>query len=119
MSDIDALQNMTVGQLRTKHVEVFGEETGSHNKQYLLKRIAWRVQAKAQGGLASPPQLGWPDSRVTLRNVRTPSRHLKFFFAWLAANEARPSTCRERAQAFERRYREVVRAGRYADQFKV
>ena len=26
---------------------------------------------------------------------------------------------RERAQAFERRYWELVRAGRYADQFKV
>lgn len=43
--EVSALENMTVHELREKHVDVFGESTGSHNKRYLLKRISWRAQA--------------------------------------------------------------------------
>jgi hypothetical protein len=43
---------MTVGQLRQKHVEVFGEESRSNHKQFLFRRIAWRIQTLAEGGLS-------------------------------------------------------------------
>jgi hypothetical protein len=48
---IEALRHMTVGQLKDKHSEVFGEETNSNHKQFLFRRIAWRMQANAWGGL--------------------------------------------------------------------
>jgi len=38
--EIAALNRMTVTELRRKHIEVFGEPTGSGHKQYLIKRIA-------------------------------------------------------------------------------
>jgi len=47
-----ALKRMTVAELRTKHIEVFGEPTGSGHKDYLVKRIIWRMQANAEGGLS-------------------------------------------------------------------
>lgn len=47
-----ALQHMTATELRRQHLEVFGEPTKSGNKEYLLKRIAWRMQAQAEGGLS-------------------------------------------------------------------
>ena len=50
--EIAALKRMTVTQLRAKHVEVFGERTRSGHKDYLVKRIAWRLQAQAEGGLS-------------------------------------------------------------------
>ena len=50
--EIDELSRMTVGQLRQKYVEVFGEETRSNHKQFLFRRIAWRIQALAEGGLS-------------------------------------------------------------------
>jgi hypothetical protein len=50
--EIDALSKMTVKQLRQKHLEVFGEESRSFNKQFLFRRTAWRVQALAEGGLS-------------------------------------------------------------------
>lgn len=50
--EIEALRNMTVSQLRQKHAEAFGEETRSHHKQFLFRRIAWRIQALAEGGLS-------------------------------------------------------------------
>lgn len=43
---------MTVGQLRQEHIEVFGEESRSNHKQLLFRRIAWRIQALAEGGLS-------------------------------------------------------------------
>jgi hypothetical protein len=46
-----ALERMTGAELRAKHAEVFGEETRSGNKPYLVKRILWRMQANAEGGL--------------------------------------------------------------------
>lgn len=49
---IDELSRMTVRQLREKHLELFGEETRGHHKQFLFRRIAWRIQALAEGGLS-------------------------------------------------------------------
>ncbi|MCC6363055.1 MAG: DUF2924 domain-containing protein [Bryobacterales bacterium] len=43
---------MTVGQLRAKHLELFGEECRSNHKDFLFKRITWRMQAVAEGGLS-------------------------------------------------------------------
>ena len=50
--EIAALKRMTVKELQARHVEVFGEQTRSHHKEYLVKRIAWRIQANAEGGLS-------------------------------------------------------------------
>ena len=47
-----ALNAMTVTELRDKYENVFGEPTRSHNKDYLRKKIAWRVQEIAESGLS-------------------------------------------------------------------
>jgi Protein of unknown function (DUF2924) len=49
---IESLRHMTVGQLRDKYQEAFGEESRSNHKQFLFRRIAWRLQANAWGGLS-------------------------------------------------------------------
>lgn len=49
---IEELSRMTVSQLRQKHLEVFGEESRSNHRQFLFRRIAWRIQALAEGGLS-------------------------------------------------------------------
>jgi hypothetical protein len=50
--EIMNLTRLTVGELREKYLEVFGEETRSHHKDFLRKRIARRLQAIAEGGLS-------------------------------------------------------------------
>jgi hypothetical protein len=50
--EVTALQRMTVKQLRDKYAEVFGEEIPAHNKVWLVRRIAWRLQALAEGDLS-------------------------------------------------------------------
>ncbi|MCW5775350.1 MAG: DUF2924 domain-containing protein [Phycisphaeraceae bacterium] len=49
---IAALERMTVGQLQTRYAEVFGETARSGNRQWLFRRVAWRVQALAEGDLS-------------------------------------------------------------------
>jgi hypothetical protein len=49
---IQELSRMTVGELRKTYLELFGEETRSLQKDFLRKRIAWRIQARAEGTLS-------------------------------------------------------------------
>jgi hypothetical protein len=50
---IAALERMTVGQLQKRFAKVFGELARSGNRQWLLRRVAWRLQALAEGDLAT------------------------------------------------------------------
>jgi len=51
-SEIAKLRGMTVQQLAARHQEVFGESAPSRHKEYLVRRIAWRLQALAEGDLS-------------------------------------------------------------------
>lgn len=51
-ADIALLEKMTVKQLAERFEEVFGEQCRSRHKRYLIRRIAWRLQASAEGGLS-------------------------------------------------------------------
>ncbi len=37
--------------LRQRHLELFGEAPQSFHRQFLVRQIAWRLQAKVEGGL--------------------------------------------------------------------
>ncbi len=52
MREVNTLRGMTVKALQERYVEVFGEESRSCNKDFLWKRIAWRLQALAEGDLS-------------------------------------------------------------------
>jgi hypothetical protein len=84
--ELAALQRLTVKQLRERYAEVFGEPTNANNKAWLIKRIAWRLQALAEGDLSqrarqraaelandadlrlSPPRVPQPVQIATVRN---------------------------------------------------
>ena len=50
--ELAAMQRMTVAQLRARYVEVIGEPTRSSNRQHLIRRLAWRLQALEHGSLS-------------------------------------------------------------------
>ncbi len=52
VKELAAMRRMTVTQLRTRYVEVFSEQTRSSNRQHLIRRIAWRLQALEHGTLS-------------------------------------------------------------------
>jgi hypothetical protein len=54
--EVAALGAMSVGELRAKYAQVFGEETWAGHKTWLAKRIIWRMQALAEGDLSERAQ---------------------------------------------------------------
>ena len=50
--ELAALGRLTVADLRARYAELFGEHTRAGNKVWLVKRIAWRLQALAEGDLS-------------------------------------------------------------------
>ncbi len=51
--EVAQMGRMSVSELRDKFAEVCGESTKGRNKQWLIKRIAWRMQANEYGGLSA------------------------------------------------------------------
>jgi hypothetical protein len=49
---INELPQSKVAALQKRYRELFGEESKSSNKQFLFRRIAWRLQANAEGDLS-------------------------------------------------------------------
>jgi site-specific DNA recombinase len=50
--ELAALQRHSVPELRRRYADVFGEATPANNRAWLIKRIAWRLQALAEGDLS-------------------------------------------------------------------
>src|SRR5262249_11655873 len=51
-SQVAALEHMTVAELRARYADVFSEMTQVGHRTWLIKRIAWRLQALAEGDLS-------------------------------------------------------------------
>jgi len=77
VAQIQALQRMTVGQLRASWIELYGEPTRSRNRVYLWRRLAWRIQELQLGGLPAtakarileldPAAFGRPQAKAGFR----------------------------------------------------
>ena len=50
--ELALLRVMTTGELRAKYLAVFGEQSPSRHRERLVRRIAWKIQALAEGDLS-------------------------------------------------------------------
>jgi hypothetical protein len=50
--ELAALKKMSVGELRERYEQVWGEPTNSRHREWLIKRTIWRMQALAEGDLS-------------------------------------------------------------------
>ena len=91
VNQVAALERLSVGQLRQRFAELFGETTKASNRTWLIKRITWRIQALAEGDLSerarqraaelardadlrlNPPQLQTTAPTATPEPVRIPA----------------------------------------------
>jgi len=76
-----ALREMTVNELREKFREVYGEPSRSRNKDYLRKKVAWRIQELAEGGLSDRAR-----EKIDQLAAQTPMRWKKRAMAEPQAN---------------------------------
>jgi Protein of unknown function (DUF2924) len=52
MQEIAALKKLSMKRLKLRFRELFNEDSPSSNHQHLYRRIAWRLQANAEGDLS-------------------------------------------------------------------
>ena len=50
--EVAEMKRMAIGELKAKYESVFNEQCKSGNKVWLIKRIAWGLQAREYGGLS-------------------------------------------------------------------
>ena len=60
VGELAALQGMGQPELKAKFKEVVGEEPRSHNKPYLVRKIAFAIQREGKGKKAMTEQAGKP-----------------------------------------------------------
>ncbi len=51
-TEIDDLQSMTTGELAERYEELHGQPCRTRHRAYLIRKIAWRIQANAEGDLS-------------------------------------------------------------------
>jgi hypothetical protein len=54
--ELAALRRLPPQELRARYAELFGERPSTKNRAWLLKRLAWRLQALAEGDLSERAQ---------------------------------------------------------------
>jgi DUF2924 family protein len=50
--EIEGLRKLKTKELKARYREVFGEPSASSNHAHLFRRVAWRLQARAEGDLS-------------------------------------------------------------------
>src|SRR6266571_6959226 len=50
--EVEQLRGATVRELRAKYFALFGQPSRSNHKQFLFRRVAWRLQALEYGELS-------------------------------------------------------------------
>lgn len=64
------LRSMTVGELRQRYEELYGAPTRTRNKDWLRKKVAWRIQELAEGGLSERAE-----AKIAELETEAPVRH--------------------------------------------
>ena len=50
--ELAALERMSTGELAERFIELTGETVRTRHRRYLIRKVAWRIQAAAEGGLS-------------------------------------------------------------------
>jgi DUF2924 family protein len=91
VAEIERLRQLTTAALRVRYREVWGEESRSSNRQCLFRRIAWRLQARAEGDLSERTRRR---AREIADDADLRLRAPQGFFAENPSHQARPAEYR-------------------------
>ena len=72
--DLAALQEMTTDELRERYADLLGEVPRSRHKVYLIRKVAWRLQANAEGDLSERARRRAAELAVDAEVRTTPPR---------------------------------------------
>lgn len=74
-AELAALEQLSVGELRERFAELLGETTRSRHRTWLIRRIAWRLQANAEGDLSERARRRAEELAVDAEVRTTPPRN--------------------------------------------
>ena len=78
-AEISSLFEMTVNELRSKFFGLLGFYTHSRNKDFLVRKISWKIQAKCFGDITADMRAKAYEiadfSRLRIRNTIVPKQH--------------------------------------------
>lgn len=80
LAEIERLRRLSVGELRVEWARLYdGEITRSRNKQFLFRRLCWRVQEARLGGLtsAAKERLAELAADITFTRAQTPKEFIR------------------------------------------
>ena len=66
-TELAGLDQMTTGDLAERYRELHGQPCRTRHRAYLIRKIAWRIQANAEGDLSERARTGrrnWPTTRT-------------------------------------------------------
>lgn len=89
-AEIAKLDTMTVSKLVERFESLVGEKCRSRNKRYLIRRIAWRLQANAEGGLSERALKRAAELALDSEVRVTPPRESKASHVVVAAVQSKP-----------------------------
>jgi len=92
---IEKTRRLTVTALKIRYQKVFGEAARSSHRQFLFRRIAWQLQAKAEGNLSERARCRAAEI-VEDADLRTQTP--KGFWSWPAEKTRAPRLNRARPQ---------------------
>lgn len=96
-AEINLLFNMSVNELRAKYREVFGYNMNSRNKDFLLRKIAWKLQANLFGDIPEELKIRAIESVDFSRlKVRDTAKTVSADFEKTGFVERRMETARDR-----------------------
>jgi hypothetical protein len=76
-AELAKLERMTTGELAEMYAALTGQPTRTRHRRYLIRKIAWRMQAEAEGGLSQRARRRAAeladDADVRLMPPRTPT----------------------------------------------
>ena len=68
---INALQRLPTSDLLDRYAALYGERSATRNRLWLLRKVAWRMQAQAHGGLSERARLRASTSRPSGTDCRS------------------------------------------------
>jgi hypothetical protein len=108
--EVAAMKRMTVNELRAKYADAFGEGTNARHKEWLVRRIAWRMQALPPAKTPAAGREGvfleairasaWKSDRAAEARTRTFSAQPAV--GWATARARRASDSRPALNRFPR-----------------
>lgn len=84
-AEIAALNQMTTGDLAKYYAELHGQPCRTRHRAYLIRKIAWRLQANTEGDLSERARRRFRFLRTCVQEFANPARN--FQIRWWAKRD--------------------------------